>query len=232
VGSILVIAMLIAPAATARLLTDRLRSQLVVSLVAATLSGVGGYIAATGIPAAVDADSVNAAGSMTVAAGVLVVVVAFASPSHGLIARTWRQRRLAREAAVDDLLAALWRMQEAGRTPIDPEDITTRSVFDLQRALRLARGRTLVRVDDTGRLTLTEAGATRARRQVRRHREWETYLADTVGLDPQAVHDHAEQFEHLPIDPDSGRRVDPHGRPIPPEPDPPPPDPGRDRQRS
>ncbi|MEZ6209886.1 MAG: metal ABC transporter permease [Phycisphaerales bacterium] len=46
VGSILVIAMLIAPAATARMLTDRLRPQIVVSLIAAIIASVGGYFLA------------------------------------------------------------------------------------------------------------------------------------------------------------------------------------------
>ncbi len=74
VGSILVIAVLIAPAAAARLLTDRLGSQIAVSFVAALICGVGGYFAATLIPGAFGFGSVNAAGSMAVVAGMLVVL--------------------------------------------------------------------------------------------------------------------------------------------------------------
>jgi manganese/zinc/iron transport system permease protein len=53
VGSILVIAMLVCPAATARLMTDRLgrrRSSGAFSI--AIVCGVGGYLAATAVPAA------------------------------------------------------------------------------------------------------------------------------------------------------------------------------------
>ncbi|NRA58974.1 MAG: metal ABC transporter permease, partial [Phycisphaerales bacterium] len=50
VGSILVIAMLIVPASIARLLTDRLASQIMVSVVAAVAAAVSGYIGSFAIP--------------------------------------------------------------------------------------------------------------------------------------------------------------------------------------
>jgi manganese/zinc/iron transport system permease protein len=96
VGSILVIAMLIVPAVTARLLTDRLAPQLVVSLVLAMICAVGGYLAATMIPGWFDAPTVSAAGSMTVVAGALLVAAAVFSPSHGVVVRKIRRHRLAR----------------------------------------------------------------------------------------------------------------------------------------
>lgn len=215
VGSILVIAMLIAPAATARLLTDRLPSQVLVSLLMALLSGVGGYVAATAIPAAFAADSVNAAGSIAVVAGILVVVAAWCSPSHGIIARLWHRRQLARTAAIDDLLAAIWRMQENGVATVRADALISRSIFDRSLAIRLARQRDLVRQEANGLLTLTAAGGERALRQVRRHRQWESYLADEVGVPVERVHDHAEDFEHFPIEPGGTTDLDPHGRPIP-----------------
>ncbi|MFW5845392.1 MAG: metal ABC transporter permease [Planctomycetota bacterium] len=213
VGSILVIAMLIAPAATARLLTDRLVSQILVSLVVALLSACGGYVAATAIPAAFGAGSVNAAGSMTVVAGLLVGLAAWCAPSHGLLARAWRRRRLARAAAVDDLLAALWRMRESGAGRVRADSIVTRSVFDLPLARRIARRQGLLEVHGA-ELALTPAGAEHAARQVRRHRQWERYLAEHAGVAVERVHDHAEDFEHFAIEPGGGG-LDPHGRRIP-----------------
>ena len=87
VGSILVIGMLIAPAATARLLTDRLWSQMWVSLVVAVLTAVSGYMAATIGPRWIDpqAQSVNAAGAMTVMAGVWLMLAMVCGPRYGLI---------------------------------------------------------------------------------------------------------------------------------------------------
>ena len=214
VGSILVIAMLIAPAATARLLTDRLGTQVGVSLVVAVFCGVGGYFAATLVPAAMGAPSVNAAGSMTVVAGGLVVAAAVFSPSHGLVARAVRRRRLGRASAVDDLLTTLYRRREAGQTPAPLDEIPGRTGFDPASALRDADRRGLVDTTGSG-ARLTDAGLERATAVLRRHRLWEDYLVTDAGLEADHVHDTAERLEHLAVEPDHGAEVDPHGRPIP-----------------
>ncbi len=206
VGSILVIAVLIAPAATARLLTDRLGSQIAVSLAAALICGVGGYLAATLIPAAFHIDSVNAAGSMTVVAGGLVVLAAFMSPSHGLIARYLRRRRLGRDTAVDDLLVGLLRLEETPRA-------TPRIMTD--RMTQLAMGRRLIR-QGNGKLQLTKAGRKQAQIILRNHRQWEDYLVTEAGVSPDHVHQTAEQLEHLGIELNRAAMTDPHGKPIPP----------------
>lgn len=73
VGSILTIAMLIVPAATARLLTDRLDRQIGLSLVFAALAGAGGVVlAGYGPPLLGLGFSVSAAGMIAVLAGVVL----------------------------------------------------------------------------------------------------------------------------------------------------------------
>ncbi len=208
VGSILVIAVLIAPAATARLLTDRLGMQIGLSLIMALISGVGGYMAATAVPALFDADSVNAAGSMTMVAGLLIALAAFFSPSHGLLARAIRRQKLARQTAVDDLLGVLFRREEAVPLVDQPIEPTRQSV-------RLATRRGLVE-RSMGGLALTPRGRRRAERVLRRHRLWEDYLVTQAGVSPDHVHDTAEQLEHLGVEPEATITMDPHGRPIPP----------------
>lgn len=212
VGSILVIAMLICPAATARLLTDRLGSQIAVSLVVAVATCVGGYIAATAMPGWFGKESVNAAGSMAVASGVLLTVVVLVSPRHGVIARMLRLRAMGRAVERDDALATLYRSAErndANGAPSLPE-----------RALRTLVKRGLAE-RAAGCAKLTDAGLAEAQRVIRRHRLWETYLAERVGLAPDHVHDTAEKLEHLLLQPGDvlgDERIDPHGQPIPPEP--------------
>lgn len=191
VGSILVIAVLIAPAATGRLLTDRLGSQIAVSLVAALICGIGGYFGATLIPAAFDANSVNAAGSMAVVAGLLVVLAALFSPSHGIIARTVRCRRLGRDSAIDDLLTSLLCRQElAASAPLTA----------VPSAVRLATGRGVVRLEG-GYLQLTDAGRQRAETVLRNRQLWEDYLVTEAGMRSDHVHDTAEQLENIGITP-------------------------------
>ena len=71
VGSILVIAMLICPAATARLLTDRLPVQVWLSAVIAAATGVAGYLVAADAPRLLGTkSSLSAAGMMAVMSGV------------------------------------------------------------------------------------------------------------------------------------------------------------------
>ncbi|GGC67056.1 hypothetical protein GCM10011504_51300 [Siccirubricoccus deserti] len=74
VGSILVIAALVAPAAIARLLTDAYARQFLLSGAAALAMGAGGYWAAALAPRVLGLDhGLNAAGMMAVTAGLLLV---------------------------------------------------------------------------------------------------------------------------------------------------------------
>ncbi|MEM6749994.1 MAG: metal ABC transporter permease [Planctomycetota bacterium] len=204
VGSILVIAMLIAPAATARLLTDRLSIQVWLSLAMAAAAAVGGYASAAAVPAWFDAPSVNAAGSMTLVAGVLLVAAVFFSPAHGVVARNLRRRALRRDTELDNLLASLLPGRGAGAA--DAANLPARP-------LAVAARRGLVRIDQAIP-ALTDDGRKRAAAVVRRHRLWESYLVEDAGLRPDHVHATAEQLEHLPVTPAQHTRLDPHGRPI------------------
>jgi manganese/zinc/iron transport system permease protein len=91
VGSIIVIAMLVVPAATAWLLTDRLGVLLGLAVVFGALSAVLGHLGAITIPVAMGFDSVNTSGSMATVSGVLFVLVWMFSPRQGLIVRRFRK---------------------------------------------------------------------------------------------------------------------------------------------
>jgi len=208
VGSILVIAMLICPAATARLLTDRLRTQIALSAVLAAAAGVLGYAAATLVPGFFGKDSVNAAGMMAVVAGALLVVAAVAAPGRGVIATALRRRGIARSIERDDALARLYRAEEAGEAAV-PIPGRARKTLERRGLVELA----------AGGVRLTPEGERAAADLVRRHRLWETYLVERAGLAADHVHTVAERLEHLEaVRPESGDATDPHGRPIPSEP--------------
>lgn len=80
VGSILVIAMLIVPAATAQLLARRLGSLLVVAVGAATLSAWLGHLGAITLPPLIGFEDTSTAGMMAVAAGVLFILAVVFGP--------------------------------------------------------------------------------------------------------------------------------------------------------
>lgn len=218
VGSILVIAMLVCPAATARLLTDRLLPQIIVSAAIALTCGIGGYIAATAIPSMFEKDAVNAAGSITIIAGLLLVLAIVLAPRHGLVPRLVAAKRLASRIAVDDLLASLYRSSEAGRSTVPLASLRAVHRHRLDTALASAsRAGLVLRQGDL--IELSAPGSLRAADIIRRHRLWERYLVDEVGTAPDHVHDQAERLEHLPTAPPATKATDPHGRPIPPTPD-------------
>ncbi len=204
VGSILVIAMLIVPAATARLLTDRLAPQLLVSVGVAIAAAILGYMGSIAVPHAFGKSEVNAAGSMAVMLGVLLTLAAVFGLRYGVLATAIRRSRMARRIALDDLLGRLYRQEEGGAPP----------TYAPKPALARARGRGLV---EPTRLALTDAGRAQAAALVRRHRLWEAYLVDRAGLAADHVHDPAEHLEHLPeAMPPEAAPTDPHGKPIPP----------------
>lgn len=92
VGSILVIAMFICPAATARLLTDRLSTQIGLSVLVAIASSIGGYVLAAYGPFWFGGtNSLNAAGMIAVTAGVLQTVAMLFAPRYGVLSRSLRR---------------------------------------------------------------------------------------------------------------------------------------------
>ena len=225
VGSILVIAMLICPAATARLLTDRLSRQVWLSAVIAATSSIGGYILGAFGPGWFGRENaINAAGMMCVTAGAMLVAAIFLSPTHGIVAKAVRRFSLGVLVLREDLLALLYRAEEvAGAAHVVDLNAARRSLGEGWRcsiALRQSRTRGDVRFDRHG-LTLTESGRRRARSIIRSHRLWETYLVREVGLRPDHVHDTAMILEHLRehgqrLEPqDATVTLDPHDRGIP-----------------
>ncbi len=210
VGSILVIAMLICPAATARLLTDRLITQILVSAIIALLTATIGYTLASWM-------GVNAAGMMASTAGAILVIVMIASPSHGIIAKARNQRKLGNLVVLEDILGALYRLSENG-------DLATRKdLFTVigspnraAKAIDQAEYDLLI-VQINDHIALTDLGKARGAAIIRKHRQWEGYLVTEVGISPDHVHDTAEKLEHL-IDPNlPNQHTDPHGKPIPPK---------------
>ncbi len=75
VGSVLVIAALVAPPAVARLMTNSYRAQFTLSAVIAAFMGAGGYLAAAALPGALGlGHGLSASGMVAVMAGLLLVL--------------------------------------------------------------------------------------------------------------------------------------------------------------
>lgn len=87
VGSIIVIAMLIVPAATAYLLTDRLALMILISAVVAGAASFLGHASALTVPKWFGFENTTTSGMMAAAAGFLFVLAWLFSPKSGLITR-------------------------------------------------------------------------------------------------------------------------------------------------
>lgn len=218
VGSILVVAMLIVPGATAHLLTDRLSRMLPLSAAIGVLAAVVGYPLATHFDA-------NTSGMMAVVVGACYGGALLAAPRYGLLARLMTRTRTGVRIVGEDILALLYRLEEYG----GPQRV---GALEAARAVGggaaaylalvvLWRRRQIERAD--GALRLTDAGRRRATQLVRSHRLWEAYLVEKLGLKPDHVHEPAERIEHF-IDAELQQRIeqslpeatqDPHGRAIP-----------------
>ncbi|MEK5523162.1 iron ABC transporter [Heyndrickxia sporothermodurans] len=88
VGAILVVGMIIVPAATAYLLTDKLNRMIIYSMIIGILSSIIGYYVAYLVDASI-------AGCMIMIAGLLFLVTLFLSPKHGVLLKKWKQQKVA-----------------------------------------------------------------------------------------------------------------------------------------
>lgn len=91
VGSIIVIAMLVVPGASAYLLTHRLGVMLGLSALFGFLSSFLGHVGAITVPQWFGFESTSTSGGMAVAAGMLFMLVWFFAPQEGLVSQ-WQQR--------------------------------------------------------------------------------------------------------------------------------------------
>lgn len=235
VGAILVIAMLIVPAATARLLTDRLSLMLVISLIMAAMSSLLGHVGARTLPVMLfsrlgypEVTGAGTTGMMAMASGLLFATAVLVSPRHGVIRRFVDQIGLQIRIAGEDILGALYRHDEAnlalaGATTLEQVNLVDHSVWIDWLARRQLHRQGLVTTPLTS-AQLTEKGRSLALNLVRSHRLWETYMSRHFVLPDDHLHATAEKVEHF-LDTQLQTELaaeldqpvtDPHGKVIPP----------------
>jgi manganese/zinc/iron transport system permease protein len=100
VGAVLVVALMIVPAATAYLLTDRLPVMIGLSALLGALAAVLGYLIAVWLDASI-------AGAMATVTGMFFGLALLFSPSQGAVARARRLQRQRLQLAVQTLLVHL-----------------------------------------------------------------------------------------------------------------------------
>lgn len=216
VGSILVVAMLIVPAATAQLLTDRLKTMLVLASLIGTMATVLGYALAVYW-------NTSVAGMMAISGGGLFLTALFFAPQYGIAAKILKQWQWSLRILREDILGTLYRAQEAATASLPASVLLPRQTsFMRSIGLRSLLRRDLIQMEGH-QVALTQTGTERAKQLIRAHRLWETYLQQNVALPADHLHAPAEKMEHyvgpallesLATDLHEPAK-DPHGRVIP-----------------
>ncbi|MFT7604347.1 MAG: Mn-dependent DtxR family transcriptional regulator, partial [Saprospiraceae bacterium] len=216
VGVILVVAMLITPASTALLLSDRLNRVLIIAGVVGFISAVLGMFLA-------NIFETTPGPAMAVTATIIYLLTVFFAPKRGLLFKFFRKRKLQSKIELEDTLKQALKLHEKGTLAFP-------SLFNLlgfgssrlkSHLKSLNVKRLMIYNSDT--LLLTPSGIEKAKRMVRAHRLWETYLVQQMGLTEEQIHEDAEKYEHLltdelldEVDETLGfPSTDPHGSPIP-----------------
>ncbi len=141
VGAVLVVALMIAPAATAYLLTSDLKKMLVLSVVFGVFSAIVGYWVAHFLDASI-------AGSMTTVLGLVFLMVYLFAPNKGLIAVMYRQKQQRTEVSLLTFLLHLNNHEEESERHVKHlnEHINWQKVRS-KTVLDLAERNNLVRID-------------------------------------------------------------------------------------
>ncbi len=212
VGAVLMAAMLIMPAATARFWTNRLGPMLVLAAIIGSTSAGLGALFSSGVikewlgfePLAFgDVNRNLPAGPLIVLSGTtLFLLSVFFAPRRGIIGRMVLAWRLRRKTARENLLRTLYEINEPSlpeRVEVSREALLERRAWSRWQAnalLRRAGWAGLIETTAQG-VRLTDAGVDAGERLVRVHRLWELYLIRGVHIAPDHVDRDADAIEHL-----------------------------------
>lgn len=211
VGLILVIAMLIIPAAAARFWTEHLSTMVLISALVGAMAGAGGSLLSAMLP-----DLPSGAMIVLVAAGLFGASMLI-GVRRGVLPRTWRRRALSAKVRRQHLLRAAFELieREAGQVGENNRQtsrgalLTMRSWSggQLDRALSKASNDGLLFVGPGNVVTLTPPGLVEAGRLVRNHRLWELFLITHADIAPSHVDRDADAIEHV-LGPDLVRELE------------------------
>ncbi len=222
VGIVLISAMLVSPAVSARFLTTRFSSMLLLAGGFGIISGfLGNYLSVT---LAEEGTSLPTGPTIVLVSAVICGLSLLFSPTQGLIPRLIRHFRFRLRCISENVLKGIWKT--------DPNEVYLFSQMkDIHRMHPIFLYLILKRLYHQGRLAyknngyiLTEDGKSRAARIVRLHRLWEVYLANYLGASSRRVHHSAEEMEHIitrELEDELTKLLDdptqdPHEQPIPP----------------
>ena len=183
VGVIMIVGLLITPAALAYMLTDRLPLMMVLSAIIGVLSVVLGLYFSEWVNA-------SGGGAIMFMGFILFLVGLVLAPRYGLLAGWLRRRRMVPQSDIEDVLKAGYEKRALSSIMV-PQQRTMRAVRKMKADGLLSDG-----PDANGLVILSEQGEKEAAHILRSHQLWESHFIQQ-GMAPDVAHDAAEQLEHL-----------------------------------
>ena len=214
VGIIQVVGLLIAPGATAYLLCDRLKNMIWVAILFGWSGFLVGYYLSEQL-------NVSPGGMIVVVCTVQFLLVFLVAPRYGLLAGWQRRWRAIPQQLIEDILGVIMRSDDEQATIAEISQRIEYRADRIRKAIQsLARQEMLLVDDDI--ISFTDEGRQQARRLLRAHRLWESYLQH-LGVAEEELHDRAHVLEHVHdedtvdyLDDKLGHPLfDPHGAEIP-----------------
>lgn len=214
VGVILVVAMLVTPASTALLLSNKMKNVIIISALLGLLAAIIGLITSIVL-------DFPPGPAMAVVSALIYFLAVLFSPEHGIIFKFFRERNESNRIEKEDIIKYVFKNKNTSIADVaNYVGLSTSKVNSLISSL-LSKG---LIIKSASTLQLTESGDAQANELIRAHRLWETYQVEAMGMDASKIHPDAERMEHHlskdmldKISKDLGHPdVDPHGSPIPP----------------
>lgn len=230
-GVVLMSAMLIFPAVSARLWTDRLEIMLLLGALFGMVSGFFGVVLSHEMSLYFTVGrqivSFPTGPMIVVVAASLFLISALLSPQKGLLFRGYRILTFKSRCQQENLLKAIWKQSSSKNISVfsraEMQNFFQANRWSLTLLLRALICRGYLRQEARDSFSLTSSGMLWGRKIVRLHRLWEVYLVQYCGARVDRVHPVAEEMEHIITPEIEGAlvtllnypHVDPHKQPIP-----------------
>lgn len=205
VGLVLMIALLVIPAAAARFWTERMVLMTVCSAAIGAVSAMSGAAVSALFPRL-------PSGAMIVLVSVFFFLLSMMlGPARGLVVRAYKRWELEHRIRTQHVLRAIFELLESlGIAPApDARNLTPAvelssilpmrswSHRQLSRLVRRCESAGLLVIEPDGKLRLTPRGVREAARLVRQHRLWELYLIHFADVATSQVDRGADAIEHV-----------------------------------
>lgn len=221
VGAILAASFLLIPAAISLFLTAHLQRRFIYSAICGAVIGAAGTYTSS-------LSSNLPTGPIIVLCGfVLFILAAIFGPHKSIMSVFLKKRSLQKLRLRENILRAAYYFHEKENNPMSILNLMSRSTENrdvpaARKVLREFLQENIFTEESPGQYLLTPKGEELALTMVRKHRIWETFVVEKLGVSPERAHDNAEIFEHYldegileDIQKELSSTQDPHGKKIP-----------------